>query len=106
MKSNIHGGGRRVVLPPPPLQLEHLTQRQVSMKFLHAAAFAVVLTHWSDQDDVYIVLIRRLLLSEYPSPRNSFASHPRRLKAAGSSLGLHRIKARRCATIDAIQFLQ
>ena len=42
---------------PPPLQLEHLTQRQVSMKFLHAAAFAVVLTHWSDQDDVYIVLI-------------------------------------------------
>jgi len=27
------------------------------MKFLHAAAFAVVLTHWSDQDDVYIVLI-------------------------------------------------
>ena len=32
---------------PPRLQYELLTQRQVSMKFLYAAAFAVVLTFMS-----------------------------------------------------------
>ena len=40
----IDGG---MVLPRARLQYELLTQRQVSMKFLHAAAFAVALTFTS-----------------------------------------------------------
>jgi len=36
-----------MVLPPPAPPVQLPTQRQVSMKFLHAAAFAVALTFTS-----------------------------------------------------------